>query len=290
MESLHPIAREFADTLGGDPTEWSALLAAWHERVTIAWPDLGDPPDGFFRHALSHLEPSAARATAEAMHVEDLFLAYCCSQAIPNSLEKFEGQYSGELAAALAKLKTRAPADEARQLVWRKLFVTEPGKRLKILDYSGKGALRSWYRVALVRTLLDELRREGAHTRAVQGQAALGVPTPPADPETEYLRRLYQAEFQVAFEASVRALSAEDRNVLRAYYAENMTVDQIATAFGIHRATAARRVTRARDGLLAATRKRLQAELKISDRELDSVMRLIQSQLHASVARLFDEE
>jgi hypothetical protein len=40
----------------------------------------------------------------------------------------------------------------------------------------------------------------------------------------------------------VSALSVEDRNALRSYYAERMTIDAMAVAFGIHRATATRRV------------------------------------------------
>jgi RNA polymerase sigma-70 factor (ECF subfamily) len=84
----------------------------------------------------------------------------------------------------------------------------------------------------------------------------------------------------------VGRLDAPDRNVLRAYYAAEMTVDEIAAAFGIHRATAARRVRRARDHLVAATRRGLADKLQLHQTELESVMRLIESRLHLSVGRL----
>ncbi|MBN1606671.1 MAG: transcriptional regulator, partial [Polyangiaceae bacterium] len=70
------------------------------------------------------------------------------------------------------------------------------------------------------------------------------------------------------------------------YYSAGLTIDEIAAAFGIHRATAARRVARARSALLAATRRELGERLRMSTAALKSVMRLIQSQLHASVRRL----
>ena len=58
---------------------------------------------------------------------------------------------------------------------------------------------------------------------------------------------MYRKQVNAAFEETVNALRPEDRNVLRSYYAQQMTIDEIAAAFGIHRATAARRVNSARD-------------------------------------------
>ena len=74
--------------------------------------------------------------------------------------------------------------------------------------------------------------------------------------------------------------------MLRCSYAQRMTIDQIAAAFGIHRATAARRVNSARDNLLRETRRRLSEQLALSSRDLDSVFRLIESRLDISVGRL----
>jgi RNA polymerase sigma-70 factor (ECF subfamily) len=65
-----------------------------------------------------------------------------------------------------------------------------------------------------------------------------------------------------------------------------MSIDEIATAYGIHRATAARRVNRARDALLADTRRRMSERLRLNSKELDSVLGLVESRLHASVRRL----
>lgn len=157
----------------------------------------------------------------------------------------------------------------------------------KILDYSGQGHLRSWYRVALVRALLDEQRRLRGEPEASDDERILGLASAERDPELQYLREKYTHEFRQAFEEGARLLEAEDRNALRAFYSQGLTIDQLAAMFGIHRATAARRVASARERLLANTRRVLMTKLQLSRAELESVMRLIESGLSLSVHRIF---
>jgi RNA polymerase sigma-70 factor (ECF subfamily) len=158
-----------------------------------------------------------------------------------------------------------------------------------VLEYSGVGRLESWLRVIAVRTILQQMRHEKAEHRAVERQSVLAVPLPENDPETAHLRALYSKIFEAAFDAAVRELSPEDRNVLRAYYAQGLSIDQLGVAFGIHRATAVRRVQNARDRAFKGTRARLKRELKISQKELDSIMRLIGSHLELSLQRIFSD-
>jgi RNA polymerase sigma-70 factor (ECF subfamily) len=83
-----------------------------------------------------------------------------------------------------------------------------------------------------------------------------------------------------------KSRSAEDRNVLRYHFAHGLTIDQIGALYHVHRATAARRVAKARDELLAGTRRRLMARLALNRADLDSVMRLIESSIHVSLRRV----
>jgi len=69
----------------------------------------------------------------------------------------------------------------------------------------------------------------------------------------------------------------------------DMSIDEIGAAFGVHRATAARWLNRARTALVAATHKRLAARLEIPVEQIDSVIRLVSSQLDASVIRYLRE-
>lgn len=67
-----------------------------------------------------------------------------------------------------------------------------------------------------------------------------------------------------------------------------MSTEQLAQAFGIHKATAARHVARARDKLLQFTRDRLKVQLGADSGELDSVMRLFDGEFSVSLSRLLE--
>jgi RNA polymerase sigma-70 factor, ECF subfamily len=256
------------------------------ERVQAAWPNLRVNLGEFGVFLESKLSgDGGAPMPADGLAVEDLYLAFACSRGDNKALDAFEREMRKDLEAAFAKMRVRpAQRDDARQQLREKLFVGPP--RPRILDYSGRGRLRFWFRVTVLRTLLDDLRAEKRNIEVLNDDIVLGTPSGGSDPEIEHLKKLYRKEVGAAFEETVRGLSPEDRNVLRSYYARQMTIDEIGTAFGIHRATAARRVNGARERLLAETRRRLSEKLALKSRELDSVFRLIESRLHISVGRL----
>jgi RNA polymerase sigma-70 factor, ECF subfamily len=256
------------------------------ERVQAAWPNLRVDLDAFGAFLDGKCAAGAPERTApETLAVEDLYLAFACSQGDGKALAGFEREMRKDLEAAFAKLRVPpARRDDARQQLWEKLFVGPP--RPRILDYSGIGRLRFWFRVTALRGLLDDLRAEKRSIEVLNDDIVLGTPAAGADPEIEHLKKLYRGEVAAAFEETVRELTPEDRNVLRSYYARQMSIDEIGAAFGIHRATAARRVNGARERLLAETRRRLSSKLALESRDLDSVFRLIESRLHISVGRL----
>jgi RNA polymerase sigma-70 factor (ECF subfamily) len=55
----------------------------------------------------------------------------------------------------------------------------------------------------------------------------------------------------------------------------------------VHRASAARYLTRAREALRAALLGELEARLRVTPSELDSIVRLAQSELEISLGRVF---
>jgi RNA polymerase sigma-70 factor (ECF subfamily) len=256
------------------------------ERVQAAWPNLRVDLKDFAAFLESKRGAGAAASAAtDSLAVEDLYLAFACSRGDNKALAGFDREMRKDLEAAFVKMRVPpARRDDARQQLWEKLFVGPP--RPRILDYSGLGRLRFWFRVTVLRSLLDDLRAEKRNVEVLNDDLVLGAPAGGGDPEIEHLKKLYRKEVAGAFEETVQTLSPEDRNVLRSYYARQMTIDEIAAAFGIHRATAARRVNSARERLLAETRRRLSEKLALKSRDLDSVFRLIESRLHISVGRL----
>lgn len=271
------------------PDECARALQFWVNSCRRAWPLLDVPWEEFFEHLFRHLPADKPLTELEHIwHVEDLYLAFACSRADAGALGMFFQLYEPDLRAAVARLRARADLDEVRQTVAQRMFASSPTGAPKVLEYSGRGELRAWFRVAVVRTLLDRKRAEKGRAKTLEEHQRLGFSSAPNDPETAYFKRLYREEFEQALRVSVQQLEAAERNVLRGYFAEDLTVDQLASALGIHRATAARRVSRAKDRLLELTRAELRRQLALSPNELESVLRLIKSQLHLSVRRLFD--
>jgi RNA polymerase sigma-70 factor (ECF subfamily) len=64
-------------------------------------------------------------------------------------------------------------------------------------------------------------------------------------------------------------------------------VDHLGAFYKIHRSSAARWLSRARDHLLEETRSLLLRRLKMTDSELESLMRAVTSRLDLSMKHLF---
>ena len=287
------LARAAPDPHVVSASDLQPTVAEMVRRARTAWPDLRVDLAAFFAHVGTHWPDPGARTAASlaaglaGLEVEDLYLAFACTQDDTRALPAFERELEGELRAAFAKLRIEpARRDDARQQLWEKLFVGAP--RPRILDYSGRSRLKFWFRVTVLRALLDDVRSQKRSRERPDEDLLLGAASSEPNPEIEHLKRLYRKQFNTAFEEAVNGLRPEDRNVLRCSYAQKMTIDEIAAAFGIHRATAARRVNSARDNLLGETRRRLSQQLALSSRDLDSMFRLIESRLDISLVRTGD--
>src|SRR5262249_49485390 len=158
-----------------------------------------------------------------------------------------------------------------------KLLVAEEGRAPKILDYSGRGPLAGWLRIAAIRTALDLTRRSGNERPASSTDALLEVPAAIEDPELEHIRARHRADFKAAFEAARRSLSKEDRNILRLHLVDGLNIDEIGGIFQVHRATAARWIARCREKVHDETRRLLVERLKIGDTELKSILGIVRS-------------
>jgi RNA polymerase sigma-70 factor (ECF subfamily) len=100
------------------------------------------------------------------------------------------------------------------------------------------------------------------------------------------LKQRYRRELKAAFAAAFATLDARSRNVLRSHYLEGLNIDEIGVLNGVHRTTAARWRADARQSLLKATRRQLQESLGANVTEVDSILRMIRSQLDVSLSRL----
>jgi RNA polymerase sigma-70 factor (ECF subfamily) len=179
-----------------------------------------------------------------------------------------------------------ADADELEQRFLSRLLVSTPERSAAISAYGGRGTLRSWLRVAATRLRVDAHRRDEAAERAERGAAAVPLPRAGLEPELDYLKLHYRAEFEAALSDGWRELEPRERNLLRHALLDGLSATHVADVYGVHRSTAKRWLADARARLLETTRNALRQRLRVDDRELDSVLRLVESRLDVT-ARVF---
>jgi RNA polymerase sigma-70 factor (ECF subfamily) len=106
------------------------------------------------------------------------------------------------------------------------------------------------------------------------------------DPELSYLKAVYRSAFREAFAAAIASCDAEARTLLRQHLVDGLTIDELGPMYGVHRATAARRLNDAREALLARVRREFAERARVTDREMNSVLRLVESRLGVTLKRL----
>jgi RNA polymerase sigma-70 factor (ECF subfamily) len=213
------------------------------------------------------------------LHAADLFLAMGCAEGDPHAVRTFDRDFLPLADAAGRKLRLDdAGCDELRQQVRMKLLVGSAETPPKIANFAGTGALRSWVYATALRTGLNELRRIGrAPVPAGDEQLLVAMPDSGDDQELRYMKALYQNEFKRAFKAAIASLEDRLANVLRHYYLDDMTLEEIGRLYRVHKTTVMRWVNRAHALLEAETKRGMIEHLQLQPSEVESVLRLIQS-------------
>ncbi len=219
-----------------------------------------------------------------SLAIEDLYLASACSAGDPAALAAFQRRYEPEIALALSKVPDAITmADEICQLVMTQVLLPDHEGRRGIATYRGRGGLFSWLRVVTVRRALRELSK-------LQREQPLGdeqiLASLEPTPELGYMKEVYRDAFRQAFASALIELDYDARVLLRHHYVHALSIDKLSALHKIHRATAARRLAKAREALLGSTRRRLLSELRVTSEELDSIMRLIASNIEGSIGAL----
>ena len=271
--------RDEVDAIGG------AVLERHAAEITAAWPALYLDHARYIERLAAAIDRRAAepaRRVIETMPAADLYLAAACMAGDPAALAAFRDQLVPDLRKALVALAIPpATIDEAIQRVLVMLFV---GAHPQIAGYTGRGRLRSWLRSIGVRTAR---RLAGIEHGGSDGADELDdLPAAVGGPELDVLRARYADEVRAAFAAALAGLADRQRTVLRQYHLDGLTIDQLAGLYRINRATAARWVAAARLEVVAKTRAHLVATGGVAASEVDSIIRLVRSQLSVSLGKL----
>jgi len=271
-------------------------------QASTHWPTLTLREDEFFPYLADIInrfppqmvlsDEQTCKQWLEELQTDALFLTCACALRKASALVLFEKTFSSAIRPILHRFRTSDVNEEdLLQTLREKLFVETSQKQAKIRSYAGQGQLENWLRVTAMRTFLDVVRTGVQQKREypTAEEELLHIPHTGLDLELEFLKREYRAHFKEAFEAALVGLSCRERNLLRQHLIAKLTIDQIGTLYHIHRATAARRLAKARQSLLEATRRELTKRLHISKHEFESIMKLIQSRLDLSLHRIFQQ-
>jgi RNA polymerase sigma-70 factor (ECF subfamily) len=268
----------------------AAAAAAWAAAIAgakQAWPKVVLDEAQLAEFFATRIEGADLAAALAAAPAADLAIAAACAAQEPTAHAAFDAVLAEVNAAGASTRASKDLIEEVKQLLRVQLLVVRDGKPPGIAGYKGKGPLRGWVRITATRELIRHLKKQQRETPIERSlEDALGTAS---DPMLSQLKSEYRTEFATALREAIEQLSAEDRTLLRQSIVDQLSIDAIGAAFGVHRATAARWLQRARAALVSGTRNILSQRLKLPVEEIDSVIRLVQSRLDASMVRYLKE-
>src|ERR1700722_16416899 len=146
--------------VGEDMSERSP--EGWLE-ARAAWPGVNVGEAEFTAYVEERRDSSKVGGEHAAVRSGDLYLACACARGDAAALLAFERAFFGDIERSLKRRGGAGlpPRDEVEQLVRHRLFVADDGARPRIAEYSGRGDLRSWFRVTVSRMVLNLAMRPG---------------------------------------------------------------------------------------------------------------------------------
>jgi RNA polymerase sigma-70 factor (ECF subfamily) len=266
------------------PAELDATLAALcadaHRTAPIAIDDTA-----LVRAIARHAGPDAAAALARCRPGE-LAIAEAAARGDAGAIAAVEAAGADAIAATCRRFAGAGHGeDDLRQILRDRLFVSDGERPPRIAEYNGQGSLGGWLRVVATRLFID-LGRAKDRARELGGADVVEGAAAATDLALDAVKAEYRDAVALALIDAARTLEPGDRHLLRQHLVGGLTIDQLGAVLGIHRATAARRIARARDQLAERTRERLAARLALDDRELAGVFGLVLSRFDVSIGKL----
>jgi RNA polymerase sigma-70 factor, ECF subfamily len=231
----------------------------------------------------------AIRTVLGTRHIElrfpaDLFLASAALVGDDAALREVD-RLLADVRGALHGVVRDHEIDELVQDLRVRSVVGSEGRAPALAGYAGRGPLRVWLRVSLLRAGLDARRRVAPAQIDEAAWLALPDPTIVAPAEGE-LRRLTTRRIRATVERAITELPKRDRLILRQHLIDGLAPPELATLYGVHRVTAFRWLATIRQRVLAEVRADLGRELGLSTSALDSLLREVRGSLVPTVERV----
>lgn len=294
-----PLANQLKRAL---PPERAATLPALLEietRLTAklldaraVWPLLSVTDDRFVRHVASVLPSDGMLEALDGLVAADLLLAVGCIERDRMALAAFDAQFVVPITDQLVRAQRCTADGELEQVVREHVLVGRDGRPAKLAQYTGRAPLSAWLRVVITRLAITMLRRRtpaDSADMAASDDVIANMISYDVDVELAHVRTEHSALFKQAFHEALESLPARDRTVLRMSVIDDLSIDEIAEIYRVHRATAARWLVGIREQLSVGTRQRLAERLRLADSEFESLAGMLLSCLDISLQRILDE-
>lgn len=246
------------------------LLATAEE----AWPNLELPESLFVKHVAQRLhgQPSVSEALA-SLHASDLYLACACCERQSRALILLDQRFLRQVPTWVSRIRADPSfSDDVGQTLREKLLVGSARSPGKISEYSGRGPLLSWLRVSALRVAIDIHRKTHpvpVSNPAEQEEQFLRI-APSA--EIAYIKARYQGLLGQALIEALSSLSDEEHNLVRLYYSDGLSMEQVAAIFGVNRSTIKRRLDDTCSRLLTEIKRCLRQHIQLTSAQLRSLV------------------
>jgi RNA polymerase sigma-70 factor len=271
-----------------------ALLSAW-STARVAWLHVELAAPIFAQHLAERWpRDQAPDLRFSALNTGDLYLAAACLHRCPNAVASFEAAYLSQLPSILSTLRlTPAMVADVGQELARRLFTAPEDELPKIAEYAGRGALLMWVRAAALRLALNQLDNAAVRKQAADVDVDKLLDTGRANnnaertgPDLAFIKNHDRALVRECLQSVLGALSKEHRTLLRLYFLDGLTVEEIGKIYKLNKSTVSRRLTEVRRLLGSQMRQELARRLKLRPSEIDSLVDLVCSQLNLSLPGL----
>ena len=205
----------------------------------------------------------------DSLHLADLALACACAMGQHDAWDHFVLQFRPGMYRAADAIDPTGGAREIAEALYAELFGLRErdGIRQSVLRYfHGRSSLATWLRSLVAQRFIDR-HREARRLEPLPDDtspAPLAATARPADPD----RDRYVATMRTVLGAAIAALAPRDRLRIACYYAQEMTLAQIATVTREHEATVSRHIAKSRRAIRADVERRLRSEYRFAERQI----------------------
>jgi RNA polymerase sigma-70 factor (ECF subfamily) len=243
----------------------------------------------FVEHWATHLSRCRTPETEfERLHLGDLCLAFACGRGDTDALRLFQAEFVPIAVSTIRGVDSAdAFVEEVTQQLLERILVAAPGEP-RILEYAGRGSLEHWLRAAALRLALNARRSSRRAPDQLAADSQFEVAAPTADLQFDILQARYGPDFGAALKEAMSELSSQERSLLKLHFIDGLSFNQIGAVYQVNKSTISRRMSHARETLLAKTRGRLEQRFNLGALELESLMRLLGPELQMSLTSVLN--